>query len=223
VSTLHRQVRLRSSDWVSWARPQTESPLDDAAVVARAQRDPRAFAPLYERYFEAIYRYTYRRLSSHEAAEDATSIVFHRALERLTQFRGGSFRAWLFTIAHNVVTDTYRERRPTQSFDDAQIDPVDPDATPEETALARELGRSLHEVLAQIAPDQRRVLELRLAGLTGRENSHGAVGGARLAPINSHWRPSLCCSAQSRWSPWCRPSSATRSSQRSTRPCRWSR
>jgi hypothetical protein len=42
-----------------------------------------------------------------EAAEDATSLVFAKALAGLPSYRadGATFRSWLFTIAHNVVID----------------------------------------------------------------------------------------------------------------------
>jgi RNA polymerase sigma-70 factor (ECF subfamily) len=84
--------------------------LDEAVIVARARLDPSAFAPLYQTYLDPVYRYCYRRLGSREAAEDATSLIFERALRALPTFRGESFRAWLFTIAHNAVTDDYRRR-----------------------------------------------------------------------------------------------------------------
>ena len=53
---------------------------DDAVLAARAAGDPAAFAPLYARYVRPIYRYCYRRLGTHEAAEDATSQVFAKVL-----------------------------------------------------------------------------------------------------------------------------------------------
>ena len=94
-------------------RPSTEPADDDLDLVAMARMDPAAFAPLYRRYVLPIYRYCYRRLGGHEAAEDATSQVFVKALAGLGGFTEGSFRAWLFTIADRVVTDLYRRRRPS--------------------------------------------------------------------------------------------------------------
>ncbi len=55
-------------------------PVDEAAIIARAQQNPAAFAPLYQAYVTPVYRYCYRRLGSREAAEDATSIIFERVL-----------------------------------------------------------------------------------------------------------------------------------------------
>jgi len=79
--------------------------------VARAQRDPAAFAPLYARYAERVYWYAYHRLGDREAAQDAASATFAKALAALGSCREGHFRAWLYTLARNTVTDGLRERR----------------------------------------------------------------------------------------------------------------
>src|SRR5262245_60361601 len=76
---------------------------DDALLVMRAQAEPSAFTVLYDRYVEAVYRYCDRRLGDRTAAEDATSVIFTRAFVNLPKYRAGTFRGWLFTIAHNVV------------------------------------------------------------------------------------------------------------------------
>lgn len=147
--------------------PRSENDID-REIVARARLDPRAFAPLYDRYLDRIYRYCYRRLGNREAAEDATSAIFARALAALPNYRDGSFRAWLFVIAHNIVVDTHRRRRPEQPLADA-YEPVDHAPTPEEAVLASDARQSLHRMLDDLPADQRRVLELRLAGLSGAE------------------------------------------------------
>ena len=145
-------------------------PPDDAeaAEVARALADSRAFAPLYLRYLDPIHRYCYRRLGSREAAEDATSLVFERALKALPGFRGGSFRAWLFAIAHNVITDSYRSVRAPEPL--AAADEVaDPAPRPEDLALLADERRLLLAALPMLSADQRRVVELRLGGLPATE------------------------------------------------------
>jgi RNA polymerase sigma-70 factor (ECF subfamily) len=155
-------------------------------MVSRAQREPAAFAPLYEAYFDAVYRYCYHRLGDWGAAEDAASEVFTNALAALPRFRvdgrAGSFRSWLFTIAHNVVANQYRFHA-RRSF--AALEAADelPDAAPlpEDAALAAEAHRMLLDVLMCLTDEQRRVVELRLAGLTDVEiarvlgRGHGAV------------------------------------------------
>jgi RNA polymerase sigma-70 factor (ECF subfamily) len=174
--------------------PVEESPRDNAevALVARAQADPAGFAPLYAGYLGPVYRYCFARLGTKEAAEDATSVVFAKALAALPRFDTdhptGSFRTWLFTIAHRVVVDEFRGRRPLESLDAAATLP-DADPTPEEYAVAADERRALWNHLAQLTPEQRRVVELRLAGLTDQEiagvlgRSHGAIRMAQFRAI----------------------------------------
>jgi RNA polymerase sigma-70 factor (ECF subfamily) len=84
---------------------------DEAALVAAAQRDRQAFGPLYARYANPIYKYCFAQLSNRQVAEDSTSLVFTKELDGLPRFHRGSFRAWFFAIARNVVTDQFRARR----------------------------------------------------------------------------------------------------------------
>ena len=158
--------------WSGQAPPRTEAVwsemTDDESLANQAKQDPAAFAPLYRRYARPIYGYCYRRLATRELAEDATSQVFTRALAAIPKYRGDAFRPWLFTIAHHVVADHYRRRRPTASLDNAfELEANDP--TPEESVLHADDARNVRRLLAQLTPDQRDVVELRLNGLTGIE------------------------------------------------------
>src|SRR3954470_18300141 len=92
------------------------SSLDEHGIVERSRHDPHAFSPLYARYAASIYGYCYHRLGSQQAAEDATSVIFAKALTALPSYQGPSFRAWLFGIAHHVVADAQRGRRPDASL-----------------------------------------------------------------------------------------------------------
>ena len=155
---------------------------DDADLVARAQRDRQDFALLYQQYLPHVYRYCYRRLGTRAATEDATSQIFAQALAALPRFqdRGGSFRSWLFTIAHHVVTDEERRMRPSVPLDLASTVAA-PFPTPEEVVIQAEERQRVSSLLRQLPPPQRQVLELRMAGLTGVEiaaalgRSHGAI------------------------------------------------
>jgi RNA polymerase sigma-70 factor, ECF subfamily len=150
--------------------PLSGSPVldDEANLVARAQRDRQQFALLYRQYLPHVYRYCYRRLGSQEAAEDATSQIFSQALAALPHYRSGSFRAWLFTIAHHVVIDEVRRRRPASSLEVA-AGMIDPAPTLDDVVIQAEAGQSIAAVMSQLPPTQRQVLELRLAGLTAVE------------------------------------------------------
>lgn len=139
----------------------------DRELIGRALTEPEAFGALYDRYAQPIFGYCVRRTGDRQQAEDATSETFLRALEALPGYRGGSVRAWLFTIAHNALLNQARRRRELPLAEAAGI--VDEAPAPAEVAERRDNRARLDGLLLRLSDDQRRVVELRLGGLTGRE------------------------------------------------------
>ena len=95
---------------------------DEKSLVRRAQKhNQEAFAELYERYFDKIYRYIVIRTGNTQEAEDMTQQVFLKVLRAISSFkwRGKPFSAWLFRIAHNQVVDYLRKKtkQPTVPFE----------------------------------------------------------------------------------------------------------
>jgi RNA polymerase sigma-70 factor (ECF subfamily) len=165
---------------------------DDTEWVAQAKRDPGAFAPLYTRYVDPVYRYCYRRLGQPEAAADATAQVFAKALAALPHYRedAPSFRSWLFAIAHNVIVDALRAHRPVAPLA-AAAGVAAPEPSPEERALSAEVETTMHRLLAQLPAEQRQILELRLAGLTGPEIAAvlgRSLGAVKIAQVRAFAR-----------------------------------
>lgn len=176
----HPLVRSRSalSDFAD------ETLDEDRPLVVAAQQHPQAFAPLYLRYVGAVYAYCRRRLGTKEAAEDATSLIFAKALAALPRYRTeqSTFRAWLFTIAHNVVIDSQRTTPRSHSLTElADLHTREPG--PDEVVLAAEEIRTVRTLLCRMTPDQQQVLELRLAGLSTAEIS--VVVGRRTGAIRA--------------------------------------
>jgi len=84
---------------------------DEASLIRLAQRgDEGACAALYDRHYDAVYRYCFYRLGDAEVAQDLTGEVFVRMVEKLGAFRmrGRPLLAWLYTIARNLVIDLHR-------------------------------------------------------------------------------------------------------------------
>jgi RNA polymerase sigma-70 factor (ECF subfamily) len=161
-------------------RPVWDVTSADEELVTRAQQGEReAFGALYDRYLPRVYAYCYRLLGEREAAEDANTEVFMRALAALPAYRVGSFRSWLFAIAHNVVADTVRQRRPTVALAEA-VDLVDRGPSLEEMATAAADRAAVLVLLAQLSADQQQVVALRLSGLSAME-----IGEALGRPRNA--------------------------------------
>ena len=149
--------------------PRWDALTADEELAARAQRgDREAFGALYDRYLPRVYGYCHRLLGEREAAEDANAEVFMRALAALPAYRTGSFRSWLFAIAHNVVADELRRRRPTVSLT-AAADEADRGPSPEEVATAAADSSALLSLLPRLSADQQQVVALRLAGFSAVE------------------------------------------------------
>jgi len=85
----------------------------EEVLVQAAQSNEAAFGKLYDRYFEGIFGFIYRRTDDEETAGDLTSQVFLKALQNLKkyEFRGLPFSAWLYRIAANEVNKFYRKKK----------------------------------------------------------------------------------------------------------------
>jgi RNA polymerase sigma-70 factor (ECF subfamily) len=92
--------------------------ISDVELIKRAKNrknDPVAGAAavgeLYDRYYEAIFRYIWARVSNLQLAEDLTGDVFTRMVIHLPKYRytGNPFSAWLYSIARHVVIDNYKK------------------------------------------------------------------------------------------------------------------
>ncbi|WP_051471860.1 RNA polymerase sigma factor [Patulibacter minatonensis] len=79
-----------------------------------AAGDGAAFGEFYERHERAVLVFMLRRTSTPELAADLTAEVFAAALESADRFEGrdgASAVAWLFGIARNVLSHSYRSAR----------------------------------------------------------------------------------------------------------------
>lgn len=90
-----------------------EAVLEEWEEIKAAQRDPVLFRPLYDRYFESIYRFVFRRTADEELTGDLCSQVFLKAMQKLHtyQYKGVPFSSWLFRIAANEVAQYYRQNK----------------------------------------------------------------------------------------------------------------
>ncbi len=133
-------------------------------IVERAVKgDKYAFAQLYEKHFDRIYRYVYFRLGSKATTEDLTQEVFLRALEAIGSFkwRRSPFAAWLYRIAHNQVVDYFRKHGKVEKVplgDDIEL------VAKSDTASAAENELEIERMIAgidKLTPSQKDVISLR--------------------------------------------------------------
>ena len=76
--------------------------MDERMLVEKASSgDKEAFAALYMRYRDDLYRYAYFRLGDEEDARDAVSACIAAAYEGIYSLRSAAaFRTWIFRILY---------------------------------------------------------------------------------------------------------------------------
>ncbi|NNE54932.1 MAG: sigma-70 family RNA polymerase sigma factor, partial [Flavobacteriales bacterium] len=75
------------------------------------KKDPRHFAPLYEKHFNSVFRFVYSRVQNKDLTADLTSQTFTKALMALSRYedRGYAFSSWLIRIAINEINMHFRK------------------------------------------------------------------------------------------------------------------
>lgn len=139
----------------------------ERGLIERARREPEAVRELYFHYFPRVYAYVAYRVGRVWDAEDLTAEIFLKMVEALGQFeyRGeGSFAAWIFRIAHNAVSQFYRQQRPEPESLDDLPDIQSDDLSPDETLLLKERFQRLRARIGLLSPRRQEIITLRFFG-----------------------------------------------------------
>jgi RNA polymerase sigma-70 factor (ECF subfamily) len=140
----------------------TEAMQEEWALIRAAQHRPAAFRPLYDRYFEAIFRFIYRRTADQDLSADICSQVFLKALQKLKsyKFKGVPFSAWLYRIASNEVAQHYRN---VQKNRVVGIQQVQLGELIEEIEINNNdaLRHAMIQAIDQLKPDALQLIEMR--------------------------------------------------------------
>ena len=150
----------------------------ERTLVKKAQRDPTAFQELYNYYFPRVYAYVIYRVGRVQDTEDLVADTFLKVIERLDEFqwRGeGSFAAWLFRIAHNLVSDFYRRGRgPEESVPLEELPELASSTLlPADAVLQKEKFAYLRRLIGTLSPRRQEIIALKFFG--GLRNKEIAV------------------------------------------------
>lgn len=132
----------------------------DATLARQAGEQPHAFAELYRRHVQRIYRYCLSQVSNADDAQDLTAATFTAALRSIHQYRGeGTVAAWLTSIARNLAMSRFRTLRPALPLDE-QIPATE--QSPEELAGRNLRLQAVLDALATLPDEHAEVVRLRL-------------------------------------------------------------
>jgi len=88
---------------------------EDLILIEKARNNKEDFGLIYTKYRNTVYGYFLKRTDrNEEIANDLTEETFLRALESLSHFEptGKSYLSYLLTIAHNILLNYYRTKKP---------------------------------------------------------------------------------------------------------------
>ena len=137
--------------------------LSEQREIEAAKADPARFEVLYNRYYEPILQFVYKRVEGKEAAFDITSQVFLNAMLKLSQFKfmGSPFSSWLYRIALNEINTMYRKDKVQRSIkvEEHELKSVIQEINPDDDI--DEQYKKVEEVLNDFEEEDVQLIELR--------------------------------------------------------------
>jgi RNA polymerase sigma-70 factor (ECF subfamily) len=146
--------------------------MDELALIQDARKgNLDAFNGLVLHYQDMVYNVAYRIIGEPGAAGDAAQEAFISAYQKLVQYRGGSFKAWLLRIVSNCCYDELRRRKrqpvtPLKpELEDGELfdEPAwieDDSASPEEQTEQAELQEAIQHCIGELDQKFKTVLIL---------------------------------------------------------------
>lgn len=147
--------------------------IKDAELIRKSQEgNIDAFEQLVLRYEKRIYTIAYKYMGNYEDASDMAQEALIKAYQSIGSFRGdAAFGTWLGKITANRCLDELRKRKhiPTTSLDhpvefaegSVQKELECPAATPEETAIKKEIADYIQQIIGELKEEYRVAILLR--------------------------------------------------------------
>jgi RNA polymerase sigma-70 factor, ECF subfamily len=142
---------------------------DAVLVTAAKSGDQTAFAQLWERHSNRVFRRLYRITGNRDDAEDVLQEAWMKAYAHLKTFEGrASFSTWVTRIAINSALMALRRKRahPETSMEvyDGEtwrwLDVADQTKDVEELFTRDEIAQRLKRAICRLKPRQRKVVEI---------------------------------------------------------------
>lgn len=175
ATTLAKDARLKTVESGVEHQPHTQAePIDKDELLVRAARsDLSSVGRLFDKYYDAIFRYIYHATFDKTLTEDLTSNVFVSAFSHLKRsiWRHVSFRAWLYRIATNEIRGHLRKKKSalvvlsrgnsTEEGWMPAFDVADFPVSARESLIEREEEQLLRDALFDLKPKYQAVIVLK--------------------------------------------------------------
>ncbi len=160
-------------------RKKNRMEADDAKLLSAYRKgDAEALGELVGKYKRPLFGFIYKFSEGREDADEVFQEVWVRAIKNMNRYRQKNLLSWLFRIAHNLMIDRIRRRKPVLSLET----PAHEDGlalherlagtglSPADETGGHALGRRIEEAADELPPEQREVFWLRMqSGLSFKE------------------------------------------------------
>jgi RNA polymerase sigma-70 factor (ECF subfamily) len=136
-----------------------------------------ALEQLVEKHKGPLFGYIFNMVRSQHEADEVFQEVWFKVIKKAASYKNKNFRGWLMRIAHNIVIDRYRKKKPSVSLDDDRddsrplLDSVSANVeSPAAETANSEVAAMIEEGVRNLPQNQKEVFVMRMkAGLTFRE------------------------------------------------------
>jgi RNA polymerase sigma factor (sigma-70 family) len=161
---------------------------DEALMLHYAQGRVAAFNTLYARHELSLWRYIYRSVQHHAAADELMQDVWFsiaRAAANYEPLRhGAQWKTWAFTVAHHRIVDYWRTLKMHTSMDAEDDESLqlraqliaDSGFGPVRQIESREQARALIAAVESLPADQREAFLLQAEGGMGVQDIAACMG-----------------------------------------------
>lgn len=151
----------------------TSPPMDVAVdpdaqlMLAYARGDLAAFEALYAKHRGTLYRFLLRSVRDRSLADELFQDTWSRVIAARDRYQAqAKFSTWLLQIAHNLIVDGHRRKRPLAGSEEAEsalATHAAPEREQPDHALSDfERRRTLQRAIEQLPDEQRTAVLLRL-------------------------------------------------------------
>lgn len=141
-------------------------PSDETLMLRYAAGEAAAFAPLYARHKDGVWRYLLRGCHNEASTAELYQDVWASVVKSRHSYQATArFATWLYRLTHNRLVDHWRATKPHEALDEeAQALIAQDHETPSARAVQCEQGARLLAALAALAPEQREAFLLQAEG-----------------------------------------------------------
>lgn len=154
---------------------------DETLMLRYAAGEAAAFAPLYARHKDGIWRYLLRGNGNEAVTAELFQEVWASVVKSRAAYQPTArFATWLYRLAHNRLIDHWRAAKPNDELDETAEELAGFEhETPAARAVQAEQGTRLLAALATLAVEQREAFLLQAEGGLSLEDIAATQGVGR--------------------------------------------